>query len=105
MTESLTAPWRDRRAEARAQAREELERTRKRELFRAAHIARVDARERGNTTYTGSPCPYHPTNYTRFLSSGHCVICSRERADLRRRRNGTYGMNGRRKPRAPGRLP
>ena len=94
----LHGKWQDRRAEARVTARRELERTRTRELRRAAHASRADAIARGLTTYSGHPCRYHPTCTTKYTSTGHCVTCDRERADQRRVRSGTFG---RRKPRAP----
>ncbi len=93
--------WQDTRAQARETARRELERVRRRELRRAAHVSRSDARARGLSTYQGAPCHYHPNCTTKFTSTGRCLECSREDADKRRIRAGTFGRRGRRIPRAP----
>jgi len=95
--------WRERpeRKKGKAKARRLVERTRNRELRRAAGISRADARAAGRGTYTGCPCRHHPTNTTRRTNDGFCVECSREIADRHRMAAGTYGGRGRRKPRKP----
>lgn len=95
----LIERWRDKRAAHRATAKQELERVRKAALRRVINASRQDALARGLTTYEGSACPQHPDNHTRYCSTGHCIECSRERADLRRQRAGTY-RGVRRKPRS-----
>ena len=93
--------WQDTRAQAREKARRELARVRRRELRRAAHESRADARARGLSTYQGAPCRYHDRCNTKYTSTGRCLECSREDADKRRIRAGTFGRRGRRIPRAP----
>ncbi len=93
--------WRDKRVKARERAARKLLRIRRRELRRAAHTSRQDARDRGVTRYNGHPCKFHPTCMTRYVASGHCIECDRIRADLRRMAAGTYGKKGLRKVRAP----
>jgi hypothetical protein len=103
---TLTARWADgteRRAAARAKAQRELERTRRRELKRAASVSRKDSLARGATTYIGIACRFHPTNRVRYTSSHHCIECDRLRSDRRRQRQNpeSFGQQGQRKPRAP----
>ena len=60
--------WRDKRVEARERAARKLLRIRRRELRRAAHTSRQDARDRGVTRYNGHPCKFHPTCMTRYVA-------------------------------------
>jgi hypothetical protein len=100
---ALTEKWQHRagRAAVLATARRELDLVRMRELRRAGRASKRDAVARGATTFVGAPCKFHPANAVRYTASHHCVICSRERADLKRRRAGTYGRRGQRLPRPP----
>ena len=76
-------PWRDTRKEARAKAKAHTGALLASVLWNVASQNRKEAQARGAPRYIGSPCDRH-VNAERYTSTGHCVICSRERADARR---------------------
>jgi hypothetical protein len=82
------AHWKDTRTEAKAKAAAELASTKRRALWRAAHLSAAAARATAGARYIGRACKHPGHGAERYVSGGGCVECARLRAERRRRERG-----------------
>ncbi len=73
-------PWKDKRKEARAKVKAELDALRSSILWKVASQNRKEALARHAPRYIGHPCIKHD-NAERYTVTGHCVVCAREIRD------------------------